>query len=208
MRAIAALESARRLEAASPEALATLGDLLINQGQPHAARKVYREAFAKEKPSIDRLLRAIDAFLMVRDTMGASAMLKRARVLEKKGLLTADQSKKYRWQLAREAQINGKIREALKAYQQLLEEDPLNTRVLLAMGDIYQEEKEYERALLAYERAGRLGEMKITALIRQARVVVERGKYQRAIEHLEEAQYLQPQPHVAKYLEQVRRLVR
>ncbi len=208
MRAIAALESARRLEAASPEALATLGDLLINQGQPHAARKVYREAFAKEKPSIERLLRAIDAFLMVRDTMGAGAMLKRARALEKKGLLTADQRKKYHWQSAREAQINGKTRVALKAYQQLLEEDPLNTRILLAVGDIYHEEKEYERALLAYERAGRLGEMKITALIRQARVEVEQGKYQRAIEHLEEAQYLHPQPHVAKYLEQVRCLVR
>ena len=56
--------------------------------------------------------------------------------------------------------------------------------------------------------AGRIADKETQALIRQAQIEVGRERYKRAAELLEAAQALKPVPHVARYLEQVRRLAR
>jgi hypothetical protein len=60
---------------------------------------------------------------------------------------------------------------------------------------------------MAYERAARVAGFEARGLIRQAQVEVERERYPRAIELLEAAQAFDAQPHVARYIEQLRRMV-
>ena len=56
------------------------------------------------------------------------------------------------------------------------------------------------------ERAARVKGFEADALVRHAQIEVRRERYGRAAELLENAQVFQNQPHVGRYLEQVRRL--
>ncbi|MCK4249348.1 MAG: tetratricopeptide repeat protein [Candidatus Omnitrophica bacterium] len=209
-RAVITLECARRLDLASDQALASLGDLYLNQGQADEALIVYKEAFSMEEPSIDRLLRAVEGFIMMRQPSQAAVLLKRGHILEQAGKVswTPAQSCKLCWLKARQAHLKGEHEFALKAYNSLLEKDPLHGPALLATGDLHREEGRLEQALIFYERAGRIQDKEVKALIRQAQVEVDRQGYGRAVELLEAAQVLKPRAYVTRYLEQVRRLVR
>ena len=209
-KAITALECAHRLGLASSEALASLGDLYLNRSQADEALIAYREAFSVEKPSIDRLLRAAEGFVIMLKPDQAAALLERVQMLKQTDQvsLTPEQSRKLYWLEARRAHLKGERKSALKAYKRLLEEDPLCGDGLLALGDLHREMGESEEALIFYERAARIPDKQIEAIIRQAQIEVEREGYSRAVELLEAAQVLKPQVYIARYLEQIRRLVR
>jgi len=209
-RAIIVLESARRLGVISKEALATLGELYLNCGQVEDSLIVYKEAFAVENPSIDRLLRAIEGFIMMHKPEEAGVLLKRAGNIkqQKPNIFSLEQSYKFHRLQAHQARLKGDYETAFIAYKKLLEENPLDGDVLISLGDLYRETGEFEEALISYERAGRIAGKETQALIRQAQVEVERERYNRAVELLEAAQALKSQHHVGRYLEQVRRLAR
>ncbi len=209
-RAIIALECARALGIASPDALATLGDLYLNCGQAATASAVYKKAFAVERPSMNRLLRAAEGFIMLAQPAGAAALLERARSIEQDNHLTFTPRRRRRlhWLEACYAHLKGDSKTAFRAYEQLLEEDPLNGDALLALGDLHRDAEELEEALIVYERAARVSDKKVEALVRQAQVEIERERYCKAVELLEASQAIKPQPNVARYLDQVRRLVR
>ncbi|MCK5242589.1 tetratricopeptide repeat protein [bacterium] len=206
--AASALESARRLKVISNEGLSTLGDLLLNRNQPKQALTVYKQAFSEKTVDINRLLRAIDGFLMAKEITYVSDLIKKAQQLNAVNKLTAGQANKLYWQLARKADLEGDKNKALKAYKRVLKKVPLHGKALMAIGDLYRNEKAYEQAAIAYERVARIGADKVNALIRLAQLSVERSRYQDARHYLEEAQSLKPQTYVADYLEQVKRLVR
>jgi tetratricopeptide (TPR) repeat protein len=209
-RAIIALECTRRLKVASDESLATLADLYLNGGYPEEALSRYREAFAGKEPSIDRMLRAGKAFILTRDPNRAEVLLKRIRdAAGGDGFdLTPDQSRELNRLEAGRSHLEGDIDGALRAYQQLLDDDPLDGEVLLALGDLAREKRDLEEAIIFYEQASRITDTRLNAFIRHAQLEVERGRYGPAVELLEKALRVKPQPHVAGYLEQVRRLVR
>ena len=209
-RAIVVLESSRRLKIVSSAALATLGELYLNQGQAEDALTAYREAFAGEDPSIDRLLRAVEGFIMMNKAQEAGELLERARSIEKQDpdFLKSGQRYKLCRLEAHQARLRGDHKQAFITYKKLLEEEPLDGDVLISLGDLYRETGELEEALISYERAARIAGKESQALIRQAQIEVERERYKRAADLLETAQALKPQAHVFRYLEQVRRLVR
>lgn len=206
--AVSALESARRLKVISKEGLCTLGDLLLNRNQPSQALTVYKQAFYEKTVAVDRLLRAIDGFLMVKEITYVNDLIKKAQQLNAVKKLTDSQANKLYWQLARKADLEGDKAQALKAYKRVLKKDPLHGKALLAMGDMYQAEKKHEQAAITYERAARIQTYKVEALIRLAQLSVARTRYGKAQQYLEEAQLLKPQTYVADYLEQVKRLIR
>ena len=61
---------------------------------------------------------------------------------------------------------------------------------------------------MLYERAASTEGSEAEALVRQAQIEVERERYGRAVELLEASLVFDDAPHVTRYLEQVRRLVR
>jgi len=188
--AIVALETARRLGVASDEALMTLGDLYLNQGQYHEALVVYEKAFATDHLEISRLLRAIEGFLMFKELDPAERLLRKARLLEKEKKFSPQNRAQLRWLEAKQAHLSGKLRTALKAYRRLLQTEPLNGKVLMALGELYQITGEPDRAIITFERAARLPDVRVEALIKHAQVEVERENYRKAIELLVAAQSL------------------
>ncbi len=204
--AIVKLECARRLGIASSEALATLGDLYLNDRQAAEALAAYKDAFAGEEPPLERLLRSAEGFIMLRMPAEADTLLWRAR--KRASSLSPDQHRKLLWLEAQQAYLGGDRKAALMAYERLLEETPLDGDALIALGDLYREADELEEAIIVYERAARISGKEAQALVRQAQVEVERERYARAGTLLEAAQAIDPRPNVARYLKQVRRLIR
>ena len=204
--AVVKLECARRLGIASTEALTTLGDLYLNCGQPAEALGAYEEAYAGEDPPLDRVLRSAEGFVMLRMPAEAHALL--CRVRERESSLSLEQRRKLFRLGAQQAHLGGDRKAALVAYERLLEENPLDGDALIALGDVHREADELEEAMIAYERAARISGKEAPGLVRQAEVEVERERYGRAVERLEAAQAIDARPNVARYLDQVRRLVR
>ena len=208
--ALVSLETARRLGIIHSEALATLGELYLNRGQVEEALIVYQKAFAGEDPSVSRLLRAIEGFVFRERIKEAEIMFKRLDDLkqEQADILSFDERHTFYRLRAHQFRLKGDHEEALKLYQKLLEKDPLDGRVLMAAGDIHRKKGRFEEALISYERAGRIPDKSHQSLILQAQIEIERENFSRAAELLEAAQALKPDPRIARYLEQIRRLIR
>jgi tetratricopeptide (TPR) repeat protein len=208
--AMIALECARRTGRSDSDMLATLGDLYLNRGQPREAVCRYREAFEAGDPSPARLLRTVEGLVAAGDAAHAKSLAARAAELARAGKVSATPD--YRLKLAKLnadiAGLEGRTGEAVKLYGEVLREDPLNGSVLMRLGDLQHREGNLEEAVMTYERASRVSGFEARALVREAQVEVERERYARAVELLEAAQTFKDQPHVARYLEQVRRMMR
>ena len=206
--AVVALESARRLGQATPDMLAMLGDLYLNHDQPEDAAARYDEAFAGRSPSIPRMLRAAEGFLLADHDPSAERLLNRAGELARAATekWPARQQRDFLRLKGDLARLRSDTAGAITIYQQLLQEDPLDGRVLVTLGDLRRQQGSLEEAVMAYERAARIQGYEARSLVRHAQIEVERERYRKAVELLEAAQAFDRQPHVARYLEQVRRL--
>lgn len=199
-----ALEQARRLHCANADMLATLGDLYLNAEQPKEALDVYTSAFALEDPAPERILRAAEGFLLVDDLDSAGTMLDRAE--------TACESHPdlhLHWlRLAGHlAMRKGDEQQAEERFNALLTLDPLDGETLLLLADLNRARGKQEDAIMLCEQAARIEGFEAEALVRQAQIEVDRNRYARAVELLERAQVYDQKAYVARYLEQVRRLV-
>jgi tetratricopeptide (TPR) repeat protein len=197
-----ALESARRLDLADAEMLATLGDLHVNAGRAEDALAVYEAAFAGESPSANRMLRAIEGLLMTGHPGMAVRLRDRLAAIE-----TTPEQRRTLLRLSGDLALNADDAEgALGYFAALLEDDPLDGRTLLRMAALHREVDRLEDALLFAERAARRPGVQVEALILQARIEVQRERYRSAVGLLEAAQALEPRDQVERYLHQIRRL--
>ncbi|HSV99986.1 MAG TPA: tetratricopeptide repeat protein [Sedimentisphaerales bacterium] len=207
-RATRAIETAHRLGCADAEMLAALGDLYLHQDQPQDALRVYDEAFRTASPSVNRMLRAFEGFLMVNDQQGALRMLERletARRADASSFGPKDQVKLLRLQ-GELAEQQGDSARAMALYEELLRIDPLDARSLLLLARGQWQKDQLEEAAMTCERAARIQGAEADALVLHAQIEVQREHYGRAVELLEAAQTFQERPHVQRYLEQVRRM--
>lgn len=206
--AIRSIEKARRLKCASMEMLATLGDLLLNKNQPEDALRAYKLAFKNSKPSVDRMLRAIEGFLMVGDVSGASQMIADADKVknslpERFSDKNAVKLLRLKAELAQQKNENDK---AIRLCNELLQLDPLDAKTMLILASLQQEAGQLEDAVMNCERAARVKGYEAEALIQQAQIEVQRERYAQAALLLESAQNFKNQAYVARYLEQIRRM--
>lgn len=209
-KALFTLESARRVGQADNEMLSMLGDLYLNEGQPEEALGCYQASFGGDSPDSRRLLRACRGFVMTGRDKEARVLLARARSLltaDRESVAPADRRKVLRLE-ADLSRLEGNTQGAMASYRALLEEDPLDAGALIAVGDIHRERGALEDAVMSYERASRVEGSESRALVRQAQTEVERARYGRAVELLRAAQAFEERPEVARYLDQVQRLVR
>ena len=206
--ALYALETARRLRYATPDMLATLGDLYVNRGQPEEAAARYAAAFAGKSPPIGRLLRAAEGFLLNDEPEHAESLLKVVKRERKDAgpTLTRAEARLCRRLEAELARRGGELDLARTLYETMLRDDPLDGEALLRLGDLHRTEGRLQDALAAYERTARLEGREAQGFVRQAQVEVERGRYSRAVELLESSLVYDDTPRVRRYLEQVRRL--
>jgi len=206
--AMRAIESARRLGRATGEMTATLGDLYLNADMPGEAVRCHREAARERAVSPAHTLRAAGALLALQRLEEAEALLPS---IEKR-VADGNETRELRsglWRLkAQLAHRQGDADEAVRLCRELVRKNPLDGQALLLLGDLHRERDELEDALMLYERAAGTEGSEAEALVRQAQIEVERERYGRAVELLEASLVFDDAPHVTRYLEQVRRLVR
>jgi tetratricopeptide (TPR) repeat protein len=200
--AISALETAQRLGCCRPDMMGLLGDLYLAVGQPADAISHYEAALAAGWCDTSRLLRATESFVSVGDSAGAARMLKQLR--------EQDADSEYEPDLLRlEAELSalqGDVEAAIAGYRELVVLTPLNGKAMLRLGDLLQQAGNPGAAELSYERAGRLTGLEAEAMVRRAQLAVGRKHFNDAVTLLEAAEALESKPHVARYLQQVRRL--
>jgi len=141
-----AYSTAARMDRANPHAAAGLGRLLFKQGDYNAAIKQFEVAAAL-------------------DPANAQALIYKAIALEKKGsrdeavevyksiIARSPQQPHLYLSIAANKETQGNMREAIKALNDGLEANPNNAELLFTLGRLYQETKQYERAITAYQAA-------------------------------------------------------
>ncbi len=200
-KALVAMETAWRLGVLEHEQLLTLGDLYFNSGLYAKAMERYHDALSGGAVSPDRLLRCAEALFHADRIDDASEFL--AKVQERE---LSDPARA--WNLAgRIAEARSETENAKIAYQAALTADPLNAEALMALAMLQQRSGEYELAALNLGRAARLDGYEARALVQLAQMEVELDRFQQAVEHLERAQRSDPDPRVARYLNEVRQII-
>jgi tetratricopeptide (TPR) repeat protein len=202
--AVTRLETARRLKVATPAMLATLGDLHAMQARPREAVAVYREAFAVADPSSTRMLRAAQALLALEQAAEAGEYLKRLEAVIPP-LARHDQVLLYRLQAMAYQQV-GEPAAAIAALKQALVIDPLAAEILIRLGDLLRAAGESRAAETHYLRAAQDADWRGRALLRQAVMAAEAGRYRVAVTLLEEARQADTALSVGRYLTAVRSL--
>ncbi len=198
------LETIRRLGLAGPQQLATLGDLYLDQGLPDEGLRAYQQAAALENPPVTRLLQAAAAFLDLGKPEAARKLLDR---LAHTARLESAQTTRLLFLRGRIAAARGDRAAAKRDWEQVLEQDPLFAGALFALADLEYRQGNLDRADMLYQRAARLPGKKVRALLGRTRIAVEREHYEQAVQFLEQAVHLDPQPALQQYLGQVRRIL-
>ncbi|MFA7577771.1 MAG: tetratricopeptide repeat protein, partial [Candidatus Muiribacteriota bacterium] len=200
--AIKSLETANIISDENYSSFITLGDLYLMNEQSDYAAANYHKAFKQQGANPKDIVRAASNLFDYGNTNEAYRIIENHR----KKISTNTQEEKKLKLIEAGIFINQqKLSQAEKILINLAENYPLDSSILIMNGDLYLQQKQYEKAILYYERAERTADDKSQALIRQAKVEVERENYNRAAELLENAQKLNPQPYIEKYLNQVKR---
>jgi len=200
--AIRTVETARRLDACPPLLLMLLGDLYLDASRAAEAVACYAEAKSAGGVEDSRFLRAVEGLIQLGEAEKAVALLGTVAAGSDSG--TKDMTVlRLRAEIAA---LQGKAKQAVEIYRELAAADPLDGRVLLRLGDLLRETGAVGKAGLTDERAGRVAGFEAESLVRRARLEVDAQRFAEAVELLEAAQRLNPQPNTARYLDQIQRL--
>jgi tetratricopeptide (TPR) repeat protein len=192
---------------ASGDDLLQLGDLYVHGALPRLAVRAYQQA-ALKSDKFDRLVKAAEVMTGSGALLEASELtgILRSRLSEaaapielKKRVLKVD---------AKIAAARNSGEDSIKILRELTETDPLDGDAWLLLGKAYQDKKDPERAIFAYERAAAIEAFKPDANLRLAQIFVSRQEFAKAIPLVEEAQRLKPRDSVARYLDQLRLIAR
>ena len=202
LNAAATLELVRASGKASTHALILLGDIYLNYGQADLALDLYRDAAQREDLDAERRLRIARRLAAMRLWTQLDAYLLALSTLDPTSLPTADRMEILNLE-AQSDLAQDRTEAAADKLAQVVQHDPLNGRALLLLADYHWKRDELARAELYFDRAGRLDAFASEALIQHARMAVAQRDFQKAVPLLEKAQVLQPQAHIAQYLDRV-----
>ena len=204
--AVIALETLRRMNQLDAAGMISLGDLYHNLALHDLSLTAYQQALAKkEKLSLSRYARAAKV-LINRGSYGAG--FRYLEDIEKtfgKGYSDADE-REIRILQAEVRLATGKRKDAEKILEDLIQKQPLDGEALILSAKLASENLDYAKASLRFERAAKIADFEVDALIEHARMLVRAKDYQQASDLLERAQTLEPQPRVARYLKAINNL--
>lgn len=202
------LEVIRRMGKSDSSSLYTLGDIYMNQGILRAAYQAYMDALRiDDSPSSRRILRTAGILVQWGEYERAAAYID--RVEELRGATLDENERGDLLSLRAELAMNrGDREQVLLLLEQVIEIDPFDGKALLLLAEFYEQDGDVERAVYYYERAQKVSESKLDALISHARLRVHEREYDEAIDLLEEAQSIQRRSNVQEYLDAIRRVSR
>ena len=207
--AVAIHEIVDRLGKSTPETLVFMGNIYMSRQLNELALTYFQRAIQEDENQDPK------AYIAVAETMTARGTYNEAKAviadIRSKFGSEIDEDQKLSI-LRLEAQIalaTGGGDNVISILEELIERDPMDGQALLLLAEFYVEEGDvegYNRADLYFERAAKVPDWEVRALISWARSFVSRELFGKAIPHLERAQVLDPQDHIGRYLEQVRKV--
>jgi tetratricopeptide (TPR) repeat protein len=199
-------EVLRRLGKATPENLATLGDIYLLEETRDLALAAYLESIEKDgwqKPA--RALRAAEILVGRGAFPEATELFKKIRAIAGGNLAGDDELKLLKLE-AKVAMSTGAGDTAIGVLEKITERNPLDGEALILAGDYYARIGEVERAEFRYDAAAKISGFEADALVKQAQLLIKSAKYTQAVESLKKAQKLKPRDNVQRYLERVEQI--
>jgi len=200
--ALVVLECARRMGVIDGDGKGVLGDLLLDHGLAEEAADTYLSTVDAPVPP-SRLIGAANTLVQAGEYAAAGKLLERLMAMS-----SLDEATRNALALARAnlARGEGKPTEALRWYDELLGRNPIEREALRRSASLLREEGRLDEAR---ERLGQLcrahPDARAGALVELARIAVERGDHAEAAQRLEESLAIESNPHVERYLAQVKR---
>lgn len=203
--AIANLEILNRMGVASAKSLMLLGDLYMREGVPSAALAAYQTSLQKGgQLGNNEFIRASEILLGQANYDEAEAYIEQIFDTREE-TLTSDQRLDL-YNLQSEIYLaKGDSDKAAETLENILEEDPLNGPALLNLGEYYWRNNDMENAELMFERAQKLEEYEVEALVQHARMLVDQKKFDEAVDQLRRVVVLDNSERYQKYLDAVER---
>ncbi len=204
MTAVQNLVCADRLGLCNESMKQLLGDLYVNEGMADLAVEQYAALAGVSNAPLDHLLQA------ARVIAAGDRLDDAERLMEKLEAAPLSEEQRAGMNLTRAdiARQRGAMAEAEKRYREYLSARPLDAGALFSLGDLLRGDGRLEEAVMMYERAGRADPAQgADSAVRCAMVEVQRQRYRQALELLEKAQSITNQAYVARYMEQLRRLI-
>ncbi|MCH6255745.1 tetratricopeptide repeat protein [Puniceicoccaceae bacterium K14] len=208
--AVANQEIVARMGKATPETLNFMGNIYLSKGLSDLALENYQKAITMD-PNQD-----VSTYIDIASIMVGRGFFEKSSVLIKKirndfGELSRDEEISMLRLQSRIALATGEAEEAVPILEKLVENDPLDGQALILLAEHYSgldTSDGYSRADLYYQRAVKVQEEEVRALISWARSYVAREHFGKAIPKLERANQLDPKEYISRYLEQVRMINR
>ena len=197
-----------RLDKSTPDTLTSLADIYLQESNyPLAVETYVRGLDLKPGQKIDRTLRAAEV-LNARGAPAEAGILLEKLKAYTGGNLEPDKKKKMLKLEAKIASAQGKSAESAAVLEQILKDDPLDGDALLLLGQHYAKSNQPEKAIFLFERAEGMEQFEADARVRHAQVLVTSGKYEEAVPLLKRAQEIKARDSIARYLEQIERLLK
>jgi len=206
--AVANLEVVERLGKATPEILELMGQIYMDKGLNELAVASFKKSIAQDSE------RPVGTYVDIAELMVGYSALDGAKSFIgdiRNRFSNIDSDTEIRL-LRMESQIaitTGDEGSYIPTLERLIENDPLDGQSLLMLAEHYSSQDTadgYARADIYYDRAAKIDEFEVNALIAHAGSYVSRELYGRAIPKLERAQTLRPVEHIGRYLDQVRKI--
>ena len=209
------LEAAQNLEAmaflgkATVDSLHMLGDIYVREELTDLAVSAYLRAIdAGPSQPLVRPLRCVEVLI----ARGAFAAARQVADHVSKAWGGRMEEADRRKLLKLEARIGmaegAGSAETAAVLEEIVKLDPLDGEALMLLGQHHSRQNEPERAIFYYERAASLEAFESNAKLRHAQVLVGMGRYTDAVPLLRRVQEVKPREDVARYLEQVERIVK
>ena len=197
-----------RLGKSTPDTLTSLADIYLQESNfPLAVETYLRALDLKPGQKIDRPLRAAEVLNGKGAPAEAGILLEKLKIYAGNNI-DADKKKKMLKLEAKIASAQGKTAESAAVLEQILKEDPLDGDALLLLGQHYAKSNQPEKAIFLFERAEGMEQFEADAKVRHAQVLVTAGKYDEAVPLLKRAQEIKARDSIARYLEQIERLLK
>jgi len=209
LKAAVNLEAVDRLGKATVDSLYTLGNIYVAENLIDLAANAYRRAInADAQQPVARSLQSAELLAARGAITQARQVAAHIRETWEKQMGDADRRKLLKLE-ARLSMVDGDSSiETVRVLEEIVKLDPLDGEALMLLGQHYSRQNEPDRAIFYYERAASLDAFEANARIRHAQVLVGLGRYNEAVPLLRRAQEIKPHDDVARYLEQVERIVK
>ena len=203
------LETLRRKGELDGRGHLLLGDLYYNLELAHLALSVYQDALeAKGNLDPGRFIRVAQILIERQSLQAGFDYLDRIEA-KFQGALNENERLAFLAVSAQAALARNDAEAADSFLGSILETNPRDGQALLLRGRYFWKYKnDPVEAAFYFERAAKVDQTQVDALIEHAQMLAEKKKYAEAVKLLERAQILEPQENVGRYLKSVRNLLR